>query len=70
MREGKKVYPYIPNSLVVGIPGRIIEDKGQPELIEQGAISYYLLSRKYITGEDRISPDELMQLLQAFKPEK
>jgi len=59
-----------PNSLVVGVPGRIIEGKGRPEFIEQNAISYYLLSRKYITGEDSIPPDELMQQMQSFKLEE
>ena len=32
-----------PNSLVVGVPGRVIEGKGRREFIEQNAISYYLL---------------------------
>ncbi len=55
-----------PNSLVVGVPGRVIEGKGKREFIEQNAVSYYLLSRKYITGEDKISPDELMKEMQSF----
>ena len=59
-----------PTSLVVGVPGRIIEDKGDPEFLEQNAISYYLLSRKYITGEDSIDPTELMKAMQSFVPEK
>jgi len=59
-----------PNSLVVGIPARIIEGKGRPEFIKQNAISYYLLSRRYITGEDSIPPDELMKQMQSFTPEE
>lgn len=59
-----------PNSLVVGVPGRIIEGKGRPEFIEQNAISYYLLSRRYMAGEDTIPPDELLNLMQSFKPEE
>jgi carbonic anhydrase/acetyltransferase-like protein (isoleucine patch superfamily) len=59
-----------PNSLVVGVPGRIIEGKNHREFIEQNAISYYLLSRKYITGEDSIDPEELMQAMASFKPEE
>lgn len=59
-----------PNSLVVGVPGRIIEGKGQPDFLEQNAISYYLLSRKYIAGEDGIDPTELMQQMEAFVPEE
>ncbi len=58
-----------PNSLVVGVPGRIIEGKGRPEFIMQNAVSYYLLSRKYISGEDSIPPDELAEEMQAFEPE-
>jgi carbonic anhydrase/acetyltransferase-like protein (isoleucine patch superfamily) len=59
-----------PNSLVVGVPGRIIEGRGRPQFIEQNAISYYVLSRKYMEGKDTISPDELLGLMQSFKPEK
>jgi len=58
-----------PNSLVVGVPGKVIEGKGQPEFMEQNAISYYVLSRKYITGEDSIDPEELMKEMKSFKPE-
>jgi serine acetyltransferase len=58
-----------PNSLVVGVPGRIIEGKGRPEFIEQNAISYYVLSRKYMEGNDTVSPGELVELMQAFKAE-
>lgn len=58
-----------PNSLVVGVPGRVLEGKGQPEFIEQNAISYYVLSRKYMEGKESISPEELMKLMQAFTPE-
>ena len=58
-----------PNSLVVGVPGRIIEGKGRTEFIEQNAISYYILSRKYREGKDTIDPEELLNLMQAFKPE-
>ena len=66
VKEGEIVPP---NSLVVGVPGRIIEGKDQLEFMEQNAISYYLLSRKYISGEDSIPPDELADQMQAFKPE-
>ena len=59
-----------PNSLVVGVPGRIIEGKGRPEFLKQNAISYYVLSRKYMAGEDTIAPDELMNLMQSFRPEE
>ena len=59
-----------PNSLVVGVPGRIIEGKGRPEFIEQNAISYYVLSRTYISGHDGISPTELMKQMQSFTPEE
>jgi carbonic anhydrase/acetyltransferase-like protein (isoleucine patch superfamily) len=59
-----------PNSLVVGVPGRIIEGKGRPQFIEQNAISYYVLSRKYMEGKDTISPDELVSLMQAFRPKE
>jgi carbonic anhydrase/acetyltransferase-like protein (isoleucine patch superfamily) len=58
-----------PNSLVVGVPGRIIEGKGRPEFIEQNAISYYVLSRKYMSGVYTISPEELLSLMQSFTPE-
>jgi carbonic anhydrase/acetyltransferase-like protein (isoleucine patch superfamily) len=58
-----------PNSLVVGVPGRVIEGKGKPEFIEQNAISYYVLSRKYMEGKDIISPEELLKLMQAFQAE-
>jgi carbonic anhydrase/acetyltransferase-like protein (isoleucine patch superfamily) len=66
VREGTIVPP---NSLVVGVPARIIEGKGRPDFIEQNAVSYYLLSRKYITGEDSIQPDELMRQMQSFVAE-
>ncbi|RJP21830.1 MAG: gamma carbonic anhydrase family protein [Candidatus Abyssobacteria bacterium SURF_5] len=56
-----------PNSLVVGVPGRILEGKGRPEFIEQNAISYYVLSRKYMEGVDSISPAELLSLMQKFE---
>jgi carbonic anhydrase/acetyltransferase-like protein (isoleucine patch superfamily) len=59
-----------PNSLVVGVPGRIIEGKGRPEFIEQNAISYYILSRKYMAGEESISPEELVKLMESFKSEE
>lgn len=59
-----------PNSLVVGVPGRIIEGKGRPEFLKQNAISYYVLSRKYMAGKDSIEPDELMTLMESFKPEE
>ena len=59
-----------PNSLVVGVPGRVIEGKSRPEFIRQNAVSYYLLSRKYIEGEDYIPPDELVEQMQSFKPEE
>jgi len=52
------------------VPGRIIEGKGRPEFLRQNAISYYVLSRKYMTGEDSITPDELMNLMQSFEPEE
>jgi carbonic anhydrase/acetyltransferase-like protein (isoleucine patch superfamily) len=58
-----------PNSLVVGVPGRVIEGRGRPQFIEQNAISYYYLSRKYMEGKDTILPDELLSLMQSFKPE-
>jgi carbonic anhydrase/acetyltransferase-like protein (isoleucine patch superfamily) len=58
-----------PNSLVVGVPGRVIEGRGNPEFMEQNAISYYILSRKYITGEDSITPEELLEQMKLFKPE-
>ncbi|GAB4347215.1 MAG: gamma carbonic anhydrase family protein [Candidatus Abyssubacteria bacterium] len=58
-----------PNSLVVGVPGRIIEEKGRPEFIEQNAISYYFLSRNYLVGAYSIPPEELLSLMQSFKPE-
>jgi carbonic anhydrase/acetyltransferase-like protein (isoleucine patch superfamily) len=67
VREGTIVPP---NSLVVGVPGRIIEGKGQPEFIEQNAISYYILSRTYLRGDDGISPEELMKRMHAFTPEE
>ena len=59
-----------PNSLVVGVPGRVIEGKGDPEFLEQNAISYYLLSRKYIAGEDKIDPEELLDAMADFKIEE
>jgi len=59
-----------PNSLVVGVPGRIIEGKDQSEFHRQNAISYYLLSRKYIAGEDCIDPEELIKAMASFKPEE
>jgi len=55
---------------VVGVPGRIIEGKGRAEFIEQNAISYYILSRKYMEGKDTIAPAELVQLMQSFKTEQ
>jgi carbonic anhydrase/acetyltransferase-like protein (isoleucine patch superfamily) len=58
-----------PNSLVVGVPGRIIEGKGRPEFIEQNAISYFVLSRKYMDGKDTVAPDELVRLMQSFREE-
>ncbi len=67
VREGTIVPP---NSLVVGAPARIIEGKGRPEFIEQNAISYYILSRTYLSGHDGISPTELMKRMQSFKPEE
>lgn len=59
-----------PDSLVVGVPARIIEGKGRREFIEQNAISYYVLSRTYLSGDDGIAPDELMRKMQTFTPEE
>jgi carbonic anhydrase/acetyltransferase-like protein (isoleucine patch superfamily) len=67
VREGTIVPP---NSLAVGVPARIIEGKGRREFIEQNAISYYILSRTYMSGEDGIPPDELMKRMQSFTPEE
>jgi carbonic anhydrase/acetyltransferase-like protein (isoleucine patch superfamily) len=67
VREGTIVPP---NSLVVGVPARIVEGKGRPEFNEQNAISYYILSRKYIAGEDGISPGDLLEEMGQFKPEE
>ncbi|RJP64111.1 MAG: gamma carbonic anhydrase family protein [Candidatus Abyssobacteria bacterium SURF_17] len=57
-------------SLVVGVPGKILEGKGRPEFNEQNAVSYYVLSRKYLEGKDTISPEELVNLMQSFRPEE
>lgn len=67
VKEGAVVPP---NSLVVGVPGRIVAGKDHSEFMEQNAISYYLLSRKYISGEDSIDPEELMEAMASFKPEE
>lgn len=58
------------NSLVVDVPTCIIEDKGRSDFIERNAISYYIFSRTYISGEDGIPPDELMKKMQTFTPEE
>lgn len=58
-----------PNSLVVGVPGRVLEGRGRPEFIQQNAISYYILSRKYMEGTYTIAPEELLNLMQTFEAE-
>jgi carbonic anhydrase/acetyltransferase-like protein (isoleucine patch superfamily) len=65
VREGAKVPP---NSLVIGNPAVVKQAKeGTLERIKAGAISYHLLSRKYMEGEETLPFPELLAKMQEWK---
>lgn len=53
-----------PNSLVLGVPGRVIEGKGNQELNKKNALLYYELAKKHMKGEPRMSNDEFISVMQ------
>ncbi len=55
-----------PNSLVVGVPGRIIENKGNPELNRENALLYFELAKKHLKGEPRMSQEEFISAMQNY----
>jgi len=54
-----------PNSLVIGVPGKIIENKGNAELNRQNALLYFELAKRHLRGEQRMSPDEFISLIES-----
>jgi len=53
-----------PGSLVVGVPGKILEGKGNAELNHQNALLYFELALKHLRGEIRMGQEEFLSLMQ------
>lgn len=54
------------NSLIVGVPGKIIEGKGNSKLNRMNALLYFELAKKYIRGDKKMSAEEFISLMQNF----
>ncbi len=58
------------NSLVVGVPGRIIENKGNPEFNKENALLYFELAKKYLRGEQKMTMEEFISAMQSYRAQK
>lgn len=52
------------NSLVVGVPCRIIEGKGNSRINRVNALLYVELAKKYRKGDKNMNPEEFISLMQ------
>ena len=50
-------------SLVIGVPGKVKEGKANPQVIRQGALSYFELSRRYLDGKETFPTEELIEMM-------
>lgn len=64
VREGTVIPP---NSVVVGVPGRVVKTSEEHlAYIRGNAQSYYELGRRYQTGDPRFPPEEVVAALQQY----